>query len=232
MDRRKSLHTPNNEIMEKKQTFFEILIEDLTADLQKDPYYDGFKYIKSKSAFEYKFKGGWYSICFRRWYYPDGSMVVEPSFGVRYDILHKWFEPFDFKEIKVQRFLPTELMTFGLGTEKFDFERDPEEYAKTYKEFRKYIITDSKKAFSILRDLEGYYNYKIVPMMEGKIKPHPTSIFAYLTCVKLVRPDEYPAFKQFILKYIENNIKDPNIEKYEPRLDEMFDYLETHELKV
>lgn len=77
--------------------------ERIVECLKDEPQLDGFTYVKSKYAFVKQVKGVRYRLNLRHRFFFNMYLDIKPSYDVRIEILHKWFEKFNFRTIKDQR---------------------------------------------------------------------------------------------------------------------------------
>lgn len=80
----------------------------IIEDVASDTFFNGFKIRKSDNSLIFKTDVGYKRITFN--YYNsydldrgDLALEIRPIYGVRFNILHKWFEKYSKKSIRDQR---------------------------------------------------------------------------------------------------------------------------------
>ncbi len=218
---------------EKKLTFRQQLIERLIERMKKDPYFDDFVYLKSQYTFRRKFSWGWQKI------YIDScngfsAWEISATYLVRFNILHEWFEPFDYRDKPIQRTFHskiTEGSDFG-HENYFLFWWDYSNYKKESKILIDNIITDSKKTFERYKSIEDIYIEEVLPVFNGQ-KDNPLTFYAnrffeWLAATKLVAPEKYQELKEILLVPMQYLIErdNPSMSNYAPHLDDIFKALD------
>ncbi|MDE6343061.1 MAG: hypothetical protein K2K93_12175, partial [Muribaculaceae bacterium] len=102
---------------------------------------------------------------------------------------------------------------------------------------RESLIECSKCVFEGYSSLEDMYQREIVPMLNGERELPQGGMdwyFESLALCKIVAPENYPRLKEILLQHAEYRMqrKEPNMEMYYPRLDEILTYLENYDFKV
>lgn len=162
------------------------------------------------------------------------AMRFYPIYARRFDILHKWFEPFSFKTLRDQRSNYTigwdgEMLN---GCDYFYFLEDNSQYEKRFSLLKNEVEHHAKAVFTHYATVEDFYHYKVQPLAddEKSILPDVGAdwIFIYLKTSRLVDPQNYPIIKDRIMHQIEMLYKrgEPNILEVYPNLNEAFSVLE------
>ena len=78
--------------------------DKIVNDLVQLDFFSGYKFRKRDYSLFFKTEGGKQFIELDHWRGRDtSSLVIYPVYGVRFDILHKWFEKFSVKTLQDQR---------------------------------------------------------------------------------------------------------------------------------
>ena len=81
-----------------------LIFENIIKDLSQIGFFSKYKFRKRDASFLLKTKGGKYIIELDHWMdETTSSLVIYPIYGIRFDILHKWFEKFSIKSLQDQR---------------------------------------------------------------------------------------------------------------------------------
>ena len=79
------------------------IFENIIKDLSQIGFFSKYKFRKRDASFLLKTKGGKYIIELDHWMdETTSSLVIYPIYGIRFDILHKWFEKFSIKSLQDQ----------------------------------------------------------------------------------------------------------------------------------
>lgn len=216
--------------------FFDYVVEDLLAS----EFFSDYKYRKNSYCLHKKNDLGCIlSIELVHWTVNvQHKLIIEPIFGVRFNVLHKWYEkycPMSLQDQKnyrsfflydTEHFIRPYEFTFNTNGENFDVKFS-------------YLYNDIKEKIDYYyprySTLQGCFEMEILPVLEGK-KHLPRLgaewVFVDLALCKLVSPESYPEFKKLVMDQIDLMIKrrEPNIMRYEGRFDEIFHYLETTDI--
>lgn len=77
----------------------DFIFNEIINDLIQFDFFSGYKFRKRDSSFFLKTKGGKQIIELDHWTdAAKSSLVIYPIYGVRFDILSKWFEKFSVKK--------------------------------------------------------------------------------------------------------------------------------------
>ncbi|MCH5347010.1 MAG: hypothetical protein J1E63_07860 [Muribaculaceae bacterium] len=192
-------------------------------------------------------------------YIESAVAQIYPYYDVRFDILHRWFYKFDFRSPLAKRlnssisYIPD---MFGLGLRNdFKYPLNEASFEEYFPKLQDEIITCSSMLFPRFQTLEQLYEFEVQTILD-LVPPslitgiwdwiyqrvdavsrriwHEQSctwIFQSLALCLIVAPDNYPRWKEIILDQIErrHKKKEPNMEHYYYRLDEIFDCLEHYD---
>ena len=140
------------------------------------------------------------------------AIVIYPIYGVRFDVLSKWFENFSVKNIQDQRDRPSIAFTGNMLSmqDKFYFRLDKNGYSDDFNNFR----VNLEKCAMNLPDVGADW------------------IFIDLALCKLVNPTNFDKLKQIILSHVKimYERKEPNILDYYDQLEHIFHYLEYNKI--
>lgn len=165
------------------------------------------------------------------------SLVIYAVYGVRFDILHKWFEKFSFNTLQDQRDWTSVAFSGNMlgQRDEFHFKLNKKGYQKDFENMLTTLIQCSDYVFSTYSSLPNFYMKEIQPILDGEAELPDVGanwVFIDLTLCKLVRPDNYHQLKNILLDRVEfmYNRGEPNIKEYYEQLDEILSYLENTEL--
>ncbi len=215
-----------------------IFYKDILSKIQNENFFQNFKFIKKDISFRQKTEFGLYKVEF---YLHNNSydlgrqteaLEVFPVYGVRFDILSKWFEKFSFKTISDQR-NNCNIMIDGsmLNKDKvFYFLNTKNEFENEYSNFKKSVIEICSNYFSKYKSLNDYYEIEIIPVLNGNSKMNDVGadwIFEYLTAVKLCDFSRFDEMITILKRQIDfmNSRGEPNIAMYNEKFDQIFQYL-------
>ncbi len=212
------------------------LFKTIVSDILSDDFFSGCKFVKSVNTFVIRDGEKFVSTELDHWRdYEDESCVIRPIYGMHFDILAKWFEKFSVVKIQYQRLNPHIMFgneSFGQEDEisfKYDFSDYEEKFQLLLPMLKKNVSTIAVQ-YATLND---YYNKIVVPEITGE-KELPDGganwVFRYLTLGFLVDRENYPMLKDKILERVEwmHGRKEPNIECYYDRMDEIISYMENN----
>lgn len=220
------------------------IVEQISEYLLKDPFFHDFKLRKSDSSLIQKTDYGNKKLTLQTWFERNtengkNDVIIQPIYSVRFDILHKWFEKYSFKTIQDQRDNYTIGYQGSMLGEKDEYKFQKVNKIKQYfkfKSFKKDIIKNSSFVFRNINSLNYFYKIAVQPVILNK-KPAPDVgadwVFEYLLCTKIVDKQNYNLAKKVILERVEemHSRKEPNIEIYYEKLDEILVYLENEDVK-
>lgn len=162
------------------------------------------------------------------------ALRLYPIYLRRFDILHKWFEPFSFKDLKDQR----SNYTIGFDGKMLDtsnyfyFPQDGSRYSERFTFLKENIEKNAKAVFTRYATVEDFYRHKVQPLLDNGISILPNVgadwIFFYLKSSQLVAPHNYPIIRNKIMKQVEmmNRRGEPNVIEIYPKLNEILNALE------
>ena len=213
------------------KTYFETIL----GELLDHPYLHQFKYRKRGSFLIKKTSYGKELIQLDHWNSWNISLTVRPIYGVRFDILSKWFEKFSVRTLVDQRD-DFSVMFEGdiLGRPRmfeFKYYDTGLSYRKELASLCESLIECSKFVFNAYSSLDKMYEKEIVPILsESKTLPSTGVewLFESLTLCMIVHPENYQKLKDILLKHVNEMMRynEPNISLYYPRLSEILSYLE------
>lgn len=211
---------------------FDVIISDL---MQKDQF-AVYKFRKRDSMLLYKKDGKRLSIELDHWI-DSSSLVVYPIYGVRFDILHKWFEKFSVNTLQDQRDRASISFSGDMlyQQEEFYFKLDKEHYLDDFHKLQTQLIKCSEYVFSKYSSLEKLYANVIEPIFKKTVKLLDVGadwIFIDLALCKLIQPNKYDQLKQILLGHIEfmYNRGEPNVLDYYDKIEDILSYLENTNL--
>ena len=160
------------------------------------------------------------------------SLVIYPIYGVRFDILHKWFEKFSVKTLQDQRDRASISFSgsmLGLQDE-LNFDTNGDGYSNEFENFQ-IILKCAEYVFSEYSSLDKLYNKTLLPVLDGETELPDVGadwIFIGMALCKLVAPANFDKLKQIILSHVEKMYahQEPNILDYYDRFEDIFHYLE------
>lgn len=214
------------------------LFDDIIRDLMEKESFVEYKFRKRDSTFLLKSGGKRQSIELDHWIdHSTSSLVIYAVYGVRFDILHKWFEKFSFNTLQDQRDW-TSVAFCGnmLGQQdEFHFKLNEKSYKRDFENMLTTLIRCSDYVFSTYSSLTDFYINDIQPILDGEAELPDVGanwVFIDLTLCKLVRPDNYHRLKRILLDQVEfmYNRGEPNIKEYYDQLDKILFYLENAKL--
>ena len=194
---------------------FDEIINDLT---QKEPFVE-YKFRKRDSMLLLKNGGKRQSIDLDHWIdHSTSSLVIYAVYGVRFDILHKWYEKFSFNTLQDQRDWTSVAFSGNMlgQRDEFHFKLNKKGYQKDFENMLTTLIQCSDYVFSTYSSLPNFYMKEIQPILDGEAE----------------LPDVYRQLKKILLDRVEfmYNRGEPNIKEYYEQLDEILSYLENTEL--
>lgn len=136
-----------------------LIFENIIKDLSQIGFFSKYKYIKRDASFLLKTKGGKYIIELDHWMdETTSSLVIYPIYGIRFDILHKWFEKFSIKSLQDQRDRASISFSGDMLSlqDKFYFSLDGEKYTTDFDYFQTNL---QKCAEYVLKNILLLINY-------------------------------------------------------------------------
>ncbi|MBQ5830761.1 MAG: hypothetical protein IIW44_03910 [Alistipes sp.] len=178
----------------------------ILTDLQKESVFADFQ-INSQGHLIKKNKRDWLRLETERWtaaiFDSCTLMRFRPLLLARYDILHRWFE---------EKYKPTSRYKYKRCTVMGGFENDFEfgefysdgrNYNEEYNRLRDVIIPTSAEFIEKYSTMEGLYWHRVEPIMRGERHiptTAPDDMLAFLTLTRIVAPENYPLFKDFVIE--------------------------------
>lgn len=147
----------------------------------------------------------------RSWDNETGKPTLRfyPIYCRRFDILHKWFEPFSPKSRKDQR----DNYTIGFDGKMlnadnyFYFPQDGSRYDERFSLLKEEVEKNAKSVFIRYATVEDFYHHNVQPLLDNEINILPNVgvdwIFFYLKSSQLVAPHDYSIIKNKIMKQVE-----------------------------
>ena len=206
---------------------FQLTLERLKAE----PFLNGFKFRKRDSSFLKQDGDLRQSIELDHWSKQEG-LIIYPIYGVRFEILLKWFEQYSFKSLQTQRDIPSVVFTGNMLGKKDKFVITENSFERDYATLRDSLAECSSIVFSAYTSLKDMYNLEIIPLLEGK-KQLPDIgadwVFRNLTLTRIVSPNDYERVKELILAQVHfmEGRNEPNIIEYMTRIDEIIANMES-----
>lgn len=212
--------------------------------LKSEELFSDFKLKKSDKSLIRKFDWGWQKIELDHYnsFDPvrkDLALEVKPSYDVRFNIYHKWFEKYSPIKLKDQR----DRSTIGfnenmLGKSRyfrgFLFLENKVDYDFDYENMKNDILEHASYVFSHFQTLKDVYDYRIGDLLNGNLKRFSHGgdwIFEDLFLARIVSPRDYQDVKRIILERLEtiyNNVytRSDHVEMYYNKAAEIIAYLE------
>ena len=212
--------------MTNKELFLTI-VERLKAE----PFLKGFKFRKRDSSFLKQDGDLRQSIELDHWS-KYGLLIIYPIYGVRFDILLKWFEVYSFKTLQDQRDIPSVGFTGNMLHKKDKFAITEDDFEQRYMMLRDSLAECTNMVFSAYTSLQNMYNLEIIPLLDGKKQLPDVGadwVFRNLTLTRIVSPHDYEKVKALILSQVRfmAGRNEPNIIEYIPRLDEIISAMDS-----
>lgn len=214
-----------------------LLFDKIVPELLSDPYFSEFKFRKRDSRIYMKTKDGQKYISLEhRWQGYDkqgNTIILHPLYFIRFDILHKWFEKYSFKDLRTQ----LDTWSFGFDgrelkrTDEFEFHNNGYEYAEMFNLFKDTVINCAKKVFNDYGTLTQCFEKEVAPIFAGEKNLFLGGVdwlFDSLVTCRIVSPENYPKLKEMIMHNFDERMKrnEPNIRHYYHRLPEIIADLE------
>ena len=211
--------------MTNKELFLTI-VERLKAE----PFLNDFKFRKRDNSFIQQVEGLRRHIELDHWT-KDGVLIVYPIYMVRFDILLKWFEPYNVKSRQGQQDNPSVGFTGNMLGRQDKFSISEDSLECDYSKLCVTLADCSGIVFQSYTSLRDMYDREIIPILEGKRALPDVGAdwaFKYLTLTRIVSPEDYPAVKELVLAQVQKmaNRHEPNVIDYFSRLDEIINVME------
>jgi len=198
--------------------------------LKTEPFLNGFKFRKRDNSFIQQEKGLRRHIELDHWT-KDGVLIVYPIYMVRFDILLKWFEPYNVKSRQDQQDYYSVGFTGNMLGRQDKFTISEANLECDYSKLCFTLANCSGIVFQSYTSLRDIFDREIIPRLEGKRALPDVGAdwaFMYLTLTRIVSPEDYPAVKELVLAQVHKmaNRHEPNVIDYFSRLDEIISVLE------
>ena len=134
-----------------------MIFDKIIKDLLNLNFFSEYKFRKRDSSFLLKTKGGKQIIEMDHWIdEATSSLVIYPIYGVRFDILSKWFEKFSVKNLQDQRDgasidFSGEMLSIQ---DEFYFNLNGEKYATDFNELQAKVQKCAEYVFSEYSSLD------------------------------------------------------------------------------
>lgn len=215
-----------------------LIFENIVKDLSQIGFFSKYKFRKRDASFLLKTKGGKYIIELDHWMdETTSSLVIYPIYGIRFDILHKWFEKFSIKSLQDQRDRASISFSGDMLSlqDKFYFSLDGEKYTTDFDYFQTNLQKCAEYVFKEYSALDKLYEKTILPILNGSATlPNVGAdwIFIDLALCKLVSPSNFSKLKQIIFPHVRYMYeqKEPNVLDYYNQLESVFSYLENNRI--
>lgn len=206
------------------------IFNTIVERLKTESFLSGFKFRKRDSSFLKQDGDLRQSIELDHWS-KYGLLIIYPIYGVRFDILLKWFEIYSFKTLQDQRDIPSVGFTGNMIGKRDKFAITEDELERGYAMLRDSLAECTDMVFSAYTSLQNMYNLEIIPLLEGRKELPDVGadwVFRNLTLTRIVSPDDYERVKELILAQVRfmAGRNEPNIVEYMPRLDEIISAME------
>ena len=211
--------------MTNKELFLTV-VDRLKAEL----FLNGFKFRKRDYSFIQQEQGLRRHIELDHWT-KDGVLIVYPIYMVRFDILLKWFEPYNVKSRQDRQDNPSVGFTGNMLGRQDKFTISEANLERDYSKLCGTLADCSGIVFQSYTSLRDMFDREIIPRLEGKRALPDVGAdwaFKYLTLTRIVSPEDYPAVKELVLAQVQKmaNRHEPNVIDYFSRLDEIISVME------
>lgn len=198
--------------------------------LKAEPFLKGFKFRKRDYSFIQQVEGLRRHIELDHWT-KGGVLIVYPIYMVRFDILLKWFEPYNVKSRQTQQDNPSVGFTGNMLGRRGKFTISEANLECDYSKLCVTLADCSGIVFQAYTSLRDMFDREIIPRLEGKRALPDVGAdwaFKYLTLTRIVSPEDYPAVKELVLAQVQKmaNRHEPNVIDYFSRLDEIISVME------
>lgn len=198
--------------------------------LKAEPFLKGFEFRKRDYSFIQQVEGLRRHIELDHWT-KGGVLIVYPIYMVRFDILLKWFEPYNVKSRQTQQDNPSVGFTGNMLGRRDKFTISEANLECDYSKLCVTLADCSGIVFQAYTSLRDMFDREIIPRLEGKRALPDVGAdwaFKYLTLTRIVSPEDYPAVKELVLAQVQKmaNRHEPNVIDYFSRLDEIISVME------
>lgn len=198
--------------------------------LKTESFLKGFKFRKRDSSF-IKQEGGLRRHIELDHWSKEGVLIIYPIYMVRFDVLLKWFEPYNVKSPQDQQDNPSVGFTGNMLGRQDKFTISEANLECEYSKLCSTLADCSGIVFQSYTSLHDMFEHEIIPRLEGKRALPDVGAdwaFEYLTLTRIESPEDYPAVKELVLAQVHKMAErhEPNIMDYFPRLDEIISVME------
>lgn len=172
--------------------------------LKAEPFLKGFKFRKRDYSFIQQVEGLRRHIELDHWT-KGGVLIVYPIYMVRFDILLKWFEPYNVKSRQTQQDNPSVGFTGNMLGRRDKFTISEANLECDYSKLCVTLADCSGIVFQAYTSLRDMFDREIIPRLEGKRALPDVGAdwaFKYLTLTRIVSPEDYPAVKELVLAQV------------------------------
>ena len=167
------------------------------------------------------------------------SLCVSPGFRRRFNILEEWFERnFYLKDREGIKYRFSNVWLPHLDAspennywERVDFLRERDTFEDDYQHLLTIIANTGLSFFSVNTTLEGMYQQRIKPVIEGKQSIDfygfdwvPT----YLSLAKITHPEQYQTVKNVVLQTLQGRLYDLEVDRYKDSIPAILNYIDKH----
>lgn len=208
-------------------------------DLKNLPFLQEFKYRKSSPRrFYIKDKERILYVEFTCNNY-GGILFLEPSYGVRYNILHKWFEKFCKKNLSSQRSTYSYAFTGHMIDDSqkgfYYFDCDGNNYDDEFRKLSRDMHVDIQYLLTHYSTLDKCYETEILPCLKKEMELPDAGvdwIFKDMALCKLISPKDFASFKGLVMSRLEwlRSRDEPNVMLYGNEIEDIIHYLETTDI--
>lgn len=204
-------------------------VQKVAQYILEDECFNDFKFRKSDCSFSAKKNGILKRVIFEEWVEND-TLIVKPYYIVRIDKLHKWYEPYHFKDVKDQRSGWTAVYSGNSFGELDNYLLKEPDFNEMIDTMKSDVVRIFKTVFQEYCSIEGYYEKQVNPILNNReLLPDVGVDWAlkYLAVTKLVAPKEYKEIESIILKRLDllRNNGEPNIQELSPKIPKILEVL-------
>lgn len=180
----------------------ESFLKEYSINLKDNSLYkqDGLGWFRISIA------NSWTSVDIDRGY--RFSLCIAPGYSRRFNVLHKWFEPFSKNSIKEQRKSASVMMASNVGKGFYDFLRSGDDFEKDFEALNSIIHDEFGAFWSNNLSLDDYYQAVILPGIQGKKELRKDTVFwvfQWLMATRIVASDSYVTTKRVLTDYLYNS---------------------------
>ena len=229
--------------MEKEK---KISTKDMVVNvLKEDPFFKDFKFNRTESTLIKYTEWGFFGLSVQSRMYVPGVSEFRLCAIVHYRIITDWFLKYSYsKEISDIMYYSNIYEPIIFDETKVDYNfgeyyvhREPELFARDVEELKRKTIIQADRILKKFDNIDNYYEYEVKPYIEGEKELVPTCSWmaTTLAATKIVSPENYEKYKQIYREdwknKLENGYKGYDVKYYFPKLDEIYAYLDSINLK-